>query len=362
LPRVTRVDGEQAKAWLVDGTPVHFELTTELWAGAVLLEATGPRDHLQALAERARAQGLSFVGSRAEKPPALTTPAARLSEQAERPWAPTEVGVYQALGLPFIPAELRAAGLDAAAHDDFSDLIREHDIQGAVHCHTTHSDGKHSIEEMARAAHALGLSYITITDHSPSAFYAHGVTLDRLAQQWDEMREAEQRVGIRILRGTESDILADGSLDYPDEILTQFDVVIASIHSRFRMSRADMTARLVRAMQLPVFKIWGHALGRLLLSREPIDCDVDAVLDALAEARGAIEINGDPHRLDLPPQWIAPARARGIPFVLSVDAHSTRGLEVLPFAVSMARRGGLRRHEVLNALPVEAFVARVRPG
>ena len=206
------------------------------------------------------------------------------------------------------------------------------------------------------------MQYITITDHSPSAHYAGGVTLDRLMRQWDEIDEVQQRVGIRILRGTESDILVDGSLDYPDDVLARFDVVIASVHGRFRLGRDDMTARLVRAMQLPVFKIWGHALGRLLLRRPPIDCDVPAVLDALAGSRGAIEINGDPHRLDLPPAWIAEARARGIAFVLSVDAHSTDGLSVLPYAVTMARRGGLRRREVLNTLDAEAFRARVRPG
>jgi DNA polymerase (family 10) len=214
---------------------------------------------------------------------------------------------------------------------------------------------------MARAAQALGLQYITITDHSPSAHYAGGVTLERLKQQWDEIAEAEQRVGIRIFRGTESDILADGALDYPDAVLEQFDVIIASIHSRLRMDRAEMTLRLVRAVSLPVFKIWGHALGRLLLHRDPIDCDVPQVFDALAGGRGAIEINADPHRLDLPPEWIPEARARGIPFVVSVDAHSTRGLGVLPFGVMMARRGALTRTEVLNTLDAADFAARVRP-
>jgi DNA polymerase (family 10) len=153
----------------------------------------------------------------------------------------------------------------------------------------------------------------------------------------------------------------DGSLDYPPEILAQFDVVIASVHSRFKLAKAEMTERLVRAMKQPLFKIWGHALGRLLLSRDPIDCDVEQVLDALAEARGAIEINGDPHRLDLPPAWIRPARERGIPFVLSVDAHSTQGLGVLPFAATMGRRGGLTRNEVLNTLDAETFAQRVKP-
>jgi DNA polymerase (family 10) len=214
---------------------------------------------------------------------------------------------------------------------------------------------------MARAAEALGMQYITITDHSPSAHYARGVTLDRLEQQWDEIAAVQERVAVRILRGTESDILADGALDYPDDVLERFDVVIASIHSRFKLDRARMTERLTRAMSLPLFKIWGHALGRMLLSRDPIDCDVPAVLDALAGSRGAIELNADPHRLDLPPEWIPHARERGLSFVVSVDAHSTQGLSVLPLGVGMARRGALQRNEVLNTLPAAEFAARVRP-
>ena len=235
------------------------------------------------------------------------------------------------------------------------------DVRGMVHCHTTYSDGKDSIEDMARAAEALGMQYITITDHSQSAHYARGVTLDRLKQQWDEIDRAQECVRIRILRGTESDILADGSLDYPDDVMERFEVVIASIHSRFQLDRDAMTRRLERAMRLPMFKIWGHALGRLLLSRAPIDCDLPRVLDALARSPGAIEINGDPHRLDLPPQSIPLARERGIPFVVSVDAHSTRGLGVLRFGVSAARRGGVARHEVLNTFAPAEFAARVRP-
>jgi DNA polymerase (family 10) len=240
-------------------------------------------------------------------------------------------------------------------------LLTTADIRGMVHCHTTYSDGRASIEEMARAAEALGMQYITITDHSPSAHYAGGVTVDRLKEQWDEIAAVQERVKIRILRGTESDILQDGALDYPDEVLERFDVVIASIHSRHKLDRERMTERLVRAMSLPIFKIWGHALGRMLLSRDPIDCDVPEVLDALAGTRGAIELNADPHRLDLPPAWIPAARARGLSFVVSVDAHSTKGLNVLPLGVQLARRGGLRRHEVLNTLPADELAARVRP-
>jgi DNA polymerase (family X) len=324
------------RAARVDGIALTLHLARPEQAGLALLRATGPDAHVEALAA---------LGP-------LASAAAASAEASER-------AIYQQLSLTPTPPELRDRPL--AADDDFAQLIQTEHIRGYVHCHTTHSDGKHSVEQMARAAKERGMQYITITDHSPSAYYARGVTLDRLQAQWDELAEVEQRVGIRVLRGTESDILADGSLDYPDEILAQFDVVIASIHSRFKLGKQDMTARLVRAMKLPIFKIWGHALGRLLLSRAPVECDVEAVLDALAASRGAIELNGDPHRLDLPAEWIRPARERGIPFVLSVDAHSTQGLGVLPFAAQLGRRGGLCRGEVLNTLDAEAFCARVKP-
>jgi DNA polymerase (family X) len=261
-----------------------------------------------------------------------------------------------------VPPELRSGDrLPAADGGELDGLVERSDVRGMVHCHTVYSDGKHSIEDMARAAEALGMEYITITDHSPTAHYAGGVELDRLEQQWEEIAQVQERVAIRILRGTESDILIDGSLDYPDAVLEQFDVVIASIHNRYKLGRAAMTDRLVRAMSLPLFKIWGHALGRLLLQRDPIDCDVDTVLAALASSRGAIELNGDPYRLDLPPAWIPAARALKIPFVLSVDAHSTQGLGALHYSLAMARRGALHKSEVLNTLSAASFLERVRP-
>jgi DNA polymerase (family 10) len=215
---------------------------------------------------------------------------------------------------------------------------------------------------MAEAAHALGMKYITITDHSPSAHYARGVTLDRLKQQWDDIAAAEEQVPIRILRGTESDILSDGSLDFPDAVLEQFEVLIASIHARHRMDRGAMTERIERALSLPWFKIWGHALGRILEHRAPIDCDVPRLLDTLARSRGAIEINADPHRLDLPSMWIPAARERRIPFVIAVDAHSVNGFDVLRYGVTVARRGGLRKQEVLNTRSASEFAALVRPA
>jgi len=277
----------------------------------------------------------------------------------------SEEDLYAALGLAFVPPELREdAGEIEAARDGTlpGDLVRLEDVRGLVHCHTTWSDGRATLEEMARAADALGAEYLTVTDHSRSAGYAGGLDEDRLRRQWDEIARVQERVKVRLLRGTESDVLEDGALDYPDRVLEALDVVVASVHSRMKMGEDEMTRRLVRCMSLPVFKIWGHPLGRLLLERDPFACRVEEVLDALAGSRGAVEVNGDPHRLELEPRWLRAAAARRIPVVLSVDAHATSDLGYLRWAVGAARRGWVRRGQVLNALPFERFRAAVRPA
>jgi DNA polymerase (family X) len=215
---------------------------------------------------------------------------------------------------------------------------------------------------MARAAEERGASFITVTDHSSAAHYAGGLDVERLKRQWDEIDEVQEHVKIKILRGTEADILADGAIDWPDRILERLDIVIASIHNRFRQDEAKMTERVLRAMRHPVFKIWGHPMGRLVTSRPPIPLRVEEVLDAIAESRGAIEINGDPYRLDLEPKWVRAARLRGIRFVLSVDAHSMRELDNVRYAVGLARRAGVRKNEVLNARSAAAFLKAVKPS
>jgi DNA polymerase (family 10) len=214
---------------------------------------------------------------------------------------------------------------------------------------------------MAQAADQMGMKYMTCTDHSPTANYAGGLTLDELKKQWEEIERVQEKVKVKLLRGTESDILADGSLDYPDEILEQFDVIIASVHSRMKMDEEQMTTRIINCMKKPHFKIWGHALGRLLLRREPFKCRVEDILDVVAESKAAIEINGDPHRLDMAPEWLREARKRKIRFVISTDAHSTSNLHNLRFGVHMARRAGIRKQEVLNTLPLESFSKAVKP-
>ncbi|MBL9015558.1 MAG: PHP domain-containing protein [Myxococcales bacterium] len=278
--------------------------------------------------------------------------------------AADEPHVYTALGLPFIPPELRD-GTDelrlALAGDRFDDLVTLGDLTTATHCHTTYSDGKNTVAEMVRGAAELGFDAITITDHSAAASYASGLTLDGLRAQHAEIAALEAPEA-RVFRGTEADILADGAIDVPADIIGDLDVIIASIHQRFQLDEDGMTNRLVTAMRQPFFKIWGHALGRLVLRRDPIKVRIEDVLDAAAESKQcAIEINGDPHRLDLDPINARKAAARGLSFVLSSDAHSVRGLSMVQYAVAMARRARIRRSQVLNALPPDELAELIRP-
>jgi DNA polymerase (family 10) len=339
LARLEERGSDRVIGRLASGVRVRVRFTPPAARGRALVEETGPAPHLAALRDRARARAVAWD--------ALT--------------APDEATLYTRLGLPVVPVEARAWTGPLPSAADLDDLVSAGDLRGLVHCHTDQSDGRHSLATMARAADARGADYMTVTDHSPSAGYAGGLDVDRLHAQWDEIERVQQTVKVRLLRGTESDILADGALDYPDTVLEKLDVIIASIHGRHHMDATAMTERLKRAMQLPAFKIWGHPLGRLILRREPIACDVEAVLDAAAGANAAIEISGDPYRLDLPPAWIPAARRRGIRFVISTDAHAVSDLDNIEYGVAMARRGGVRRTEVLNALPFDDFAAAVRP-
>jgi len=266
--------------------------------------------------------------------------------------------LYRALGLPWIPPECRD-GTDELTWTSFDELITAADLQTITHTHTTYSDGKHTIAQMAEAVHDLGYRGLTITDHSAAASYAGGLDLARLRDQAAELRAVDTPV--RLFHGTEADILADGSIDVPPDIVPELDLVIASVHQRYDKDPDATTARLVAAMRQPFFKIWGHALGRLVLRRKPIDVRIDEVFDAIAESPAAIEINGDPHRLDLPPELARQAVARGIKVVLSTDAHSIENLAFVTNAVGMARRARIRKRDVLNALPPDELAAAIRP-
>lgn len=340
---VTSIDrsGDVVAARLASGIRCELHIARQAHFGWALIRATGSPEHVAQLQARAEARGVVLT--------ALS--------------AADETDVYRALGLPYLPPEVRD-GTDelaaADAGDDFTDLVTLADVTTAFHCHTTYSDGKDSIEDMARRAGELGMQAITITDHSAAATYAGGLDAEALRRQHDEIAGLRD-LPVRILRGTEADILADGTVDVPPELVPELDLVIASVHQRYKADEDAMTKRLVTVMRQPFFKVWGHALGRLVLRRDPIAVRLDEVFDAIAESRAAIEINGDPYRLDLDPINARRAAARGIPFVLSSDAHSVRGIEAVRWAVAMARRARIRKRQVLNALPPDELKERIRP-
>jgi DNA polymerase (family 10) len=336
-----RADAEGVAGVLPSGASVRIWVAEPVARGSALVQRTGSAAHLRRLEQLAAERGALLPVT-----------------------AATEADVYARLGLPFIPPELREdwGEIEAARAGRLpSPLLAAEDVLGAVHCHTVASDGRHTLLQMARAAEARGFRYLTVTDHSPSAFYANGLDAERLKHQWDEIARVQEQVGIRLLRGSECDITRDGALDWPDAILEQLDVVIVSVHERFKLDAARMTARVVRAMRHPAFKIWGHPLGRLIGRRPPFECRVEEILDALAASRGAVEINGDPHRLDLEPRLVLLARERGLKLVISTDAHSTGELGNVRYGALMARRGWLTADDVLNTRAAEEFMNLARP-
>lgn len=364
FPLIIKIDEQSTSGCtveLAEGARVFVRAAKPNQFALALFSETGSEAHLTKVSTIASRKGLSL--DRESLKLSIKTNGRTKSRKALPPLR-SEAEIYPLLGIQYIDPELREdeGEIEAALRKTLPDLINLPDVKGMIHCHTTYSDGKHSIMEMARAAEGMGMQYLTITDHSPTAFYAGGIKLDRLQRQWEEIDQVQEKVKIKLLKGTESDILADGRLDYPDQILEKFDVVIASIHSRYKMDAEKMTKCLITAMRQPVFKIWGHALGRLIQRRPPFACDVERVLDVIAESRAAIEVNGDPYRLDMEPRWIREARKRKIKFVISVDAHSMGAMNNLKYGVEMARRGWLQEKEVLNTLSAKAFMKAVRPA
>ncbi len=277
----------------------------------------------------------------------------------------TEADLYRLLGMQEIPPELREdwGEIEAALAQQLpADLLRQADVVGNVHMHTTWSDGRDSLLAMVKAAQALGMTYVTVTEHSQTSGYAGGLTIDRLKAQRDEVARVQEQVpGVTILHGVESDILEDGRLDYPDEVLATLDVVIGSIHQRYGLDEAGMTRRVLQAFDNPFFQIWGHPTGRLLGKREPAPLRMEEVLDKAAAKGIVLEVNGCPERLDLSAEHVRAALKRGIKLSVSTDAHSTEELAVhLPFAVGTARKGWARRGDVINTMDVKGFRRSLR--
>lgn len=315
--------------------------------GAALLFATGSDSHWNQLCKLAETKSLAL------SPNGLFS--GGLSSGGNALPCDTEEALYAALGLHYIEPELREGRgeIELASHGTLPRLVSDDDLRGILHCHTVFSDGRNSLAEMAQGAHALGAQYFGVCDHSQSAAYAGGLKFEKVRAQHehaDALNAQYKGANFQIFKGIESDILQDGALDYPDSQLAAFDFIVASVHSRFQLSKKDQTARIVRAVENPFTTILGHPTGRLLLKREGYEVDLEAVLSACAKHSVAVEINAHPQRLDLDWRWHARALELGCLFAINPDAHDVAGLQLQKWGVSVARKGGIPPERVLNCL------------
>jgi DNA polymerase (family X) len=354
-PLVERVLGHgdtKSSILLAGGFQVDLRLVEPHSRGAAMQYFTGSKTHNIALRDRAIDRGfkLNEYGL------------FRIGDETRVAGA-TEEEVYAALGLAWIPPELRESRgeIDAAAADHLPRLIDRTDLRGDLHMHTTETDGKDDVATMAAAARAAGLDYIAITDHSQSLSMANGLDERRAIDHAERIRALDGQIGgVRLLAGIECDIKPDGTLDLADDCLAALDLVIASVHSGFNQDRQQMTDRILRAIENPHVDILGHPTGRLILKREPYPVDVEAVIERAAAVGVAMEINAQAHRLDLDDRYARLARDRGVRLVISSDSHSQRAFGVLRWGVIVARRAWLEPKDVLNTLPFDSFTAALR--
>jgi len=323
---------------------------------------TGSKDHNVQMRQRAQDRGMSLSEWGLVKAEGEGT-AREKAERKEGVAAEDEAAIFRALGLAFVPPELREGmgEIEAAERGKIPRLVELADLRGAFHNHTTASDGRNTLREMAAAAQALGWEYLGIADHSKSSRQARGLTEERLLAQAEEIRalNASRQVTVRIFAGTECDILADGSLDFEDAVLARLDYVVASVHSGFTQSEAAMTARIIRALERPHVTMLGHLTGRLLLEREPYRVDAAKVIDAAVANGVAIELNANPFRLDMDWRLWRRGAERGLECSINPDAHGTDQLAYVRAGINSARKGWLQRENVINTLPLKAVQARL---
>jgi DNA polymerase (family 10) len=339
---------------LDQGLQVDVRLLPTASYGAALQYFTGSKAHNVVLRQRALKMGYTLS----------EWALARLDDDSTGA-AATEEEIYAALGMDWMPPEMREnlGEIDAAAAHTLPHVVALEDIRGDVHMHTTASDGHNSIREMADAALACGYQYIAITDHSKNLAMTNGLDEKRALEQIKQVRAVDREMEgrIRVFTGIEADILADGAIDLDDEVLAQLDVVIASVHTRFEQSREEMTARVIRAIENPYVRILGHPTGRLLLRREPFSLDMTAVLKRAAELGVAMEHNAAPERLDLNDHDLRLAKELGCRMVMSSDSHDSRNLGKMIYGIKQLRRAWLTAEDVLNTRPAKGFIAGLRP-
>jgi len=321
--------------------------------GAALQYFTGSKDHNVHVRTLARDHGMTINEYGVFK---LT----KKGEKGKKIAGKTEEEVYKALGMQWMPPEMRTDTGEVEAafkKQKFPKLIETKDIRGDLHSHTTCSDGIHTIEQMARKADELGIEYLALTDHSPSLIVANGCTPEKLKKKHVEMAKIQKKVKVKLLKGSEVDILADGSLDYPEEILKDFDVVVASVHSGFTK---DNTERIMKAMENPYVNIIGHISGRMIGTREGYKIDYDALFKKAVETETWIEINAQPSRQDISWDHLRRGKEMGVKFVINTDSHSMDSLWSRELGAAIARRGWLTKEDVMNTLPREKFLKALK--
>ncbi|MEP6767615.1 MAG: helix-hairpin-helix domain-containing protein [Acidobacteriota bacterium] len=343
-------ENDLARVRLADGLLITLRAANREEFAAALLDATGSAEHVAGLRARATEKGLRldpsglFAGTSKRRVPCAT-----------------EAEIYRVLNLAYVEPELREGRgeIEAAADDGgLPTLVSRKDLRGLIHVHTTESDGRDSLEDMLAGVRDAGYEWVVITDHSQTAGYAGGLTPDRVLLQRAAIRAIRPAFPeLTLFHGTEADILADGAIDFGDEFLEGFDVVVASVHSRFGLPREEQTRRLIRAVRNPRVTVLGHPTGRLLLSRSPIDVDIEAVLDAAGESGCAVEINCSPDRLDLDWRFCQGAVRRGILMAIDPDAHSVGEIGLVPYGINIARKGWVTAKSTLNAKSAEEFAA-----
>lgn len=355
-PRIDQVlaKGENKVSFNLDsGLQVDVRLLDKDCFGAALLYFTGSKEHNVKL--RGRANDMGFT---------LNEYALATLKGEKRVAGRTEEEIYAKLKMDYVAPELRenTGEIAAAEAHKLPKLIERSDIRGDLQMHSTASDGKHTVEQMALAAKALGHEYIAMTDHSKSVTIANGLDEKRVVTHMKKLRAIDASgLGIRVLAGSEVDILKDGQLDYSEEILAQLDVVVCSIHSYMQLDRFAMTDRMLAAIENPYTQIIGHPTGRRLLVRDSFDYNMEKVLDACAKHGVAMECNSYPERLDLREVYLRMCKERGVKVVISTDSHNTLHLPYIRYGITTARRGWLEKANVINTLPVDEFLAALRP-
>ena len=356
-PKVHTILGKGANKASVkyglEGLQVDLRALPHESYGAAMQYFTGSKEHNVILRTRALKLGLTLN----------EYGLARLDD-GTRVAGETEEEIYEALGLAWIPPEMRenCGEIEAAAERRIPRLVQLSDIRGDLHMHTRETDGRATLEEMAEAARERGYQYIAITDHSKALAMANGLDEKRVVAFAKQVREMNQDgLGIRVLSGIECDIMRDGSMDIENDALAELDVVIGSVHSHMNLESAEMTHRLLSALECPHLRIMGHPTGRILLHREAFPFDFDAIATQAAKRRVALEINASPERLDLHGPLLRTAKSKGVKFTIATDAHHPKHLLNMPYGILMARRGWLEPADILNTLPLDQFQQALRP-